>query len=331
MPRARLADVAARAGVSTATVSLVLRGRPGPSETTRAAVHSAVTDLGYRPDRSASSLARKRSHLLGVVLDVSHPFHAALVDALDGAVTGTGLDLVLSTTTSRRDERSAVEVLLDSRCAGLLLLGSTVAGRVLDTIAAECPVVVLGRPGGQVARGVWADDAIGLRLAVDHVADRGHTRIAYADGGAGTIATARRRGYREAMRRRGLADRMTVVPGGATETAGVAAGDRIVHESPAVRPTAVVAFNDRCAVGIRAALLRAGLGVPQEVSLVGYDDSPLARMATVDLTSVSQEPSAIAEASIRTMRALLDGEQDVPDVVVEPGLVVRSSTAAPVG
>lgn len=171
MPRARLADVAARAGVSMATVSLVLRDRPGPSEQTRAAVHAAAADLGYRPDRSASALARKRSHLLGVVLDVSHPFHADLVDALDAAVAaaGQGLDLVLSATTSRRDERAAVETLLDSRCAGVLLLGSTLGSAALDELADQVPTVVLGRPGSARARGVWADDAVGLGLGVDHL------------------------------------------------------------------------------------------------------------------------------------------------------------------
>ncbi|CCH78935.1 Transcriptional regulator, LacI family [Nostocoides japonicum T1-X7] len=328
MPRARLADVAARAGVSPATVSLVLRDRPGPSEATRAAVQAAVADLGYRPDRTASSLARKRSQLLGVVLDVSHPFHAALVDALDGAVSGTGLDLVLSTTTSRRDERMAVETLLDSRCAAVALLGSTLAGPTLDALAQEVPVVVVGRPGSRLARGVWADDAAGLRLAVDHLADLGHDRIAFVDGGAGTIATARRRGYRAALRGRGLEAYQTVIVGGSTEAAGLAAGARVAAEPSPSRPTALVAFNDRCAVGARDALLRAGIGVPDEVSIVGYDDSPLARLATIDLTSVSQDPEAIARESVRVVEAMLDGEE-VADVVVQPRLVVRSSTAPP--
>lgn len=329
MPRTRLADVATRAGVSPATVSLVLREQPGPSEATRAAVHEAAAALGYRADRTASSLARKRPHLVGVVLDVSHPFHAALVDALDGAVAGTGLDLVLSTTTSRRDETAAVETLLDSRCAGLVLLGTTMSARALDDLAAECPVVAVGRPGARRARGVLADDAVGLGLAVDHLVDLGHRRIAYVDGGRGTIATARRRGYRAAMTRRGLADEVVVVPAGDTESAGLEAGGRIAAEPLATRPTGVVAFNDRVAVGVRDALLREGVAVPDDMSVVGYDDSPLARLATVRLSSVSQDPEPMAAAAVGVLTALVEGRSDVEDVVVEPRLVVRSSSAPP--
>ncbi len=329
MPRARLADVATRAGVSSATVSLVLRERPGPSEATRSAVHEAAAALGYRADRSASALARKRSHLLGVVLDVSHPFHAAMVDALDGAVAGTGLDLVLSSTTSRRDEQAAVNTLLDSRCAAVVMLGTTLGGPDLDALTAECPVVVLGRAGAVHARGVWADDALGLRLAVDHLVGLGHHRIAYADGGRGPIATSRRRGYRSAMRAHGLAPHITVVPAGPTETSGLEAGARIAAEPPLTRPTAVIAFNDRCALGLRDALLRDGVDVPGTVSVVGYDDSPLARLATVQLTSVSQNPVLLAQAGVRTVLGLLDGPGHPADVVIEPRLVVRSSTGPP--
>ncbi len=329
MPRARLADVASRAGVSPATVSLVLREQPGPSEATRTTVVEAARALGYRVDRSASALARKRSHLLGVVLDVSHPFHAALVDAVDGAVAETGLDLVLSTTTSRRDERAAVDTLLDSRCAGILMLGSSLEDSALEAVARECPVVVLGRPGGVHVRGVVADDRVGLRLSVDHLADLGHRRIAFADAGPGAIATARRQGYRTAMRERGLEKHITVLPAGDTESGGLGAGALVAAEPVDTRPTAVVAYNDRCALGVRDALMRENLGVPADVSVVGYDDSPLARLATVQLTSISQDPQRMAGESVRIMRALLDGTSPVTDVVVDPRLVVRESTGPP--
>ncbi len=329
MPRTRLADVASRAGVSTATASLVLRELPGPSETTRAAVREAASALGYRADRSASALARKRSHLLGVVLDVAHPFHAALVDAFDRALVDTGLDLVLAPTTSRRDERVAADTLLDSRCAAVVMFGTVLPAALLDELAEQCPVVVLGRPGGTRTRGVWADDAVGMRLAVDHLVDLGHERVAHVDGGRGAIATARRRGYRAAMRGRGLADHVEVIAGGHTESAGLVAGALMAARTKETRPTAVVAFNDRCALGIKDVLQREGIPVPGGVSVVGYDDSPLARLATVQLTSVSQNPAALAEACVSTTLALLDGRGDVGDVVIAPRLVARTSTAPP--
>ena len=127
--RPRLVDVARRAGVSTATASLVLRGRPGPSAATADAVRAAAGELGYRADRTASLLARHRTHLLGVLLDITSPFHAELVQALDDEAADRGLDLVLSTVTRRRDEPRAAETLLDFRCEALLVLWAGHAGR----------------------------------------------------------------------------------------------------------------------------------------------------------------------------------------------------------
>ncbi len=329
--RPRLVDVAARAGVSSATASLVLRDRPGPSAQTRAAVRAAAAELGYRPDRTASLLARRRSHLLGVLLDVSSPFHAEMVAVLDAAAGDRGLDLVLSTVTPRRDERRALETLLDFRCEGVLLLGSRMPRADLDELAGQCPAVLIGRSGVGRVPGVLASDEQGLDLVVEHLVSFGHRRIAYLDGPRGSIATSRRKGYRRAMTRRGLGEHIEVLAGGQTEQEGRAAAADLMGRRPGVRPTAVAAFNDRCAIGLLDGLRRSGVGVPQLVSVVGYDDSPIARLGTVELTSVSQDPHGLAEAGISLMAQLLDGAesfepQDVSDVVITPRLTVRTST-----
>lgn len=350
--RARLTDVAQAAGVSTATVSLVLRDRPGPSEQARAAVHAAAEALGYRPDRTASLLARRRSHLLGVLFDVTSPFHAELVAALDEAAGDHGLDLVLSSVTPRRDEASAADLLLDFRCEGLLLLGPTMKDAALADLATRVPTVVVGRHGVAAATGLLADDAAGLGLAVDHLVHLGHRRITYLDGPRGSIATARAKGYRDAMRRHGLTDLIEVVPGGPTEEAGAATAHALLDrvrasarsDVPSRRrtggvgpaaglPSALISFNDRCAIGARDALLRSGLSVPGDVSVVGYDDSPPARLGTVDLTTVSQDPAGLARATVATVAAALAGKGAAgaaarhTDVVIEPRLVVRGSTS----
>ena len=143
-----------RAGVSTATASLVLRGRPGPSEATADAVRAAAADLGYRPDRTASLLARHRSHLLGVLLDVTSPFHAELVRALDTRLGDRGLELVLSTMTPRPDEAQAVETLIDFRCEALVLLGPQMPDADLDRLGVvRPPVVASAGPAAPGARG----------------------------------------------------------------------------------------------------------------------------------------------------------------------------------
>jgi len=322
MGRTRIQDVAGRAGVSTATVSLVLRDRPGPSAVTRERVRAAAAALGYRPDRRASLLARHRSHLLGVVLDVTSPFHTDLVRHLDERAADHGLDLVLSTIGPRRDEREAVATLQDFRCEALVLLGPTEPDDYLRALDAVCPVVVVGRSAGGDA--VLADDGAALEQVVAHLVGRGHERIAYVDGPRGPIATARRRGYRAAMRRHGLDDRHSVVPGGDSESAGLRAGGRLLAATDP--PTAVAAFNDRCALGVREALVRAGRRVPEDLALVGIDDSPLARLDTVALTSVSQDPAAQARAAVRAVVRRLDGGPPAGTVVLSPRLVVRGSS-----
>ena len=331
--RPRLVDVAERAGVSTATASLVLRGRPGPSASSRDAVHAAASDLGYRPDRTASLLARRRSHLLGVLLDVTSPFHAELVRALDTASADRGLDLVLGTTTARTGEHRAAETLLDFRVEALVLLGPQMTDSDLTALATQCPTVAVGRAGTAGVTGVLAADDQGLEAAVDLLASLGHERIAFVDGPRGSIARARREGYRDAMARHGFRAGADVVRGGITEAEGAAAAERLLSRPAGDRPTAVIAFNDRVAIGLRDSLLRAGVRVPEDASVVGYDDSPIARLGTIDLTSVSQEPEAIADATVEVVATLLEGGRGerVADVVIPPRLVVRSSTGPPPG
>ena len=333
MARARLADVAARAGVSTATASLVLRDRPGPSPATREEVRAAARDLGYRPDRTASVLASHRSRLVGVLLDVTSTFHGELVDRLDAAASERGYDLVLAAVTSSRGEDRAVETLLDFRCEGLALLGSTLSERALSEVARTCPLVVVGRAGGPGFDGVLAPDRAGMSAAVDHLVSLGHRSITYVDGPRGPIATARRQGYRAAMRRHHLVTTIDVRAGGADEAAGLAAGRQLAANAQRARPSAVLAFNDRCAVGVRDALLRHEIHVPDHMSLVGYDDSPLARLATVSLTTVSQDPGALAAATMQALARRLEGPPSAgrraagATIEVAPRLVVRASTA----
>jgi DNA-binding LacI/PurR family transcriptional regulator len=327
--RPRLADVAARAGVSPGLVSLVLRRQPGPSEQTRARVVEAARQLGYRADRTASLLARRRSQHLGVLMDVRNTFHAELVADLDAAATRFGYDLLLSAVTPSRDERRAAEALLDFRCEALILLGPDEPAARLNALGRELPVVVIGRRvGSATVDVVRAADDEGVAQAVGHLAALGHRAIAFVDGGRGTIAADRRRGYRLAMRGHGLADRVRILPGDHTEEAGMRAGAALADDPG--RPTAVVASNDRSAVGLLDALARRGLRVPGVMSVVGYDDSMLARLAHVDLTTVSQDAREQAEQAVALAAERLERGRTTPrEVVLTPHLVVRSTTAPP--
>jgi DNA-binding LacI/PurR family transcriptional regulator len=327
--RPTLADVATRAGVSTASVSLVLRGAPGPSAETRERVLAVASELAYRPDRTASMLARRRRHLLGVLLDVRNPFHAELVEEVHFEADKAGYEVVLSTLTRDRDEDRAIETLLDFRCEALILLGPDASDDALDRLAAQVPCVVVGRTVAEADVDVVrpADD-VGVDAALHHLIGLGHSRITFVDGGRGAVAAIRRRGYRRAMRRAGLI--AEVVPGDHTEEGGVRAGRRIVAEHEL--PTAVMASNDRLAVGLMDAFVRAGVDVPSQVSVVGYDDSTLARLAHIDLTSVNQDAPAQAREAVRAAVSRLDdGRTRRMESVLVPHLMVRGSTAPPIG
>jgi DNA-binding LacI/PurR family transcriptional regulator len=327
--RPRLTDVAARAGVSPGLVSLVLRNQPGPGEQTRIRVLEAARQMGYRADRTASLLARRRSRHLGVMMDVRNTFHAELVADLDAAATRLGYDLLLGAVTPTRDERSAAEALLDFRCEALILLGPDEPAGRLNALGRELPVVVVGRriPSAAVDVVRAADDQ-GVAQAVGHLAALGHRAIAFVDGGQGTIASDRRRGYRQAMRGHGLAGHVRIIPGDHTEEAGMrAAGPLLTGRSP---PTAIVTSNDRCAVGLLDALVRLGRKVPDALSVVGYDDSMLARLAHVDLTTVSQDGRQQAEQAVALAVERLESARTASrEVVLTPHLVVRSTTAPP--
>jgi DNA-binding LacI/PurR family transcriptional regulator len=320
-----LEDVAARAGVSRALVSIVVRGVPGASEMTRQRVLEIADELGYRPDSHARLLAGRRSRLLGVTLALNHPFHADLAEGLYAAAEQEGYEVVLSAVTRNRNSRRAIDTLLDYRCAAAVLIGPLVREPSLSALAERLPVVVLGqRSRSQAVDVIRTADEAGMRLAVDHLVALGHRDIVHVDGARGPGSAARRAGYRAALRRHGLVPR--VVAGGSTEEDGAAAA-RALYAAP---PTAVLTYNDRCAVGLLDVFVRSGIAVPDDVSVVGYDDSQVARLPYLRLTTVSQDASRLAAWAVRRAVARLDHEPIAErEVVLTPHLVVRGTTAPP--
>jgi DNA-binding LacI/PurR family transcriptional regulator len=325
-----MADVAAQAGVSRTLVSFILDGKPGASEETKQRVLAVADEIGYRPDTAARLLARGRSRTLGVLMDVRQLFEAELVTGIYPAAERLGYEVLLSANLPDRAESRPVDALLSHRCGGLILLGPTSNAAYLGSLAEKVPVVVVGRrlapaPGLATVR---TDDAKGMRQAVNYLADLGHRDIHHVDGGTDPGSADRRRGYRAAMRSRGLADRVRVVPGAHNEAAGAQAARSMLAE-PAL-PTAVLAGNDRCALGLLDVFTRAGVDVPGDLSLIGYDDSALSDNPRIDLTTVHQDAQALAHHAVRLAVAMLEGDDGSErDLVLEPALVVRGTTAPP--
>lgn len=328
--RPRLEDVAADVGVSTASVSLVLRGVAGPSAETREKVLEAAARLGYRADRTASLLARRRTHLLGVPVVLQDPFRCELAEEVQLAADERGYAVALSAITAVHGEQRVADTLLDLRCEALVLLAPELRAEALDELGARVPLVVIGRHMEPTTFDVVrVADADGVGQAVDHLVALGHRAIAHVGGGDEPMAADRRTGFVTAVRRHGL-DASWLVPGGYGEAAGAAAA-QLLLDAPEL-PTAVVAANDRSALGLLDVFLRAGVRVPEDVSVVGYDDSALASLAHIDLTTVSQEARQQAAHAVAAALERLDGARTTPtEKILSPSLIIRGTSAQPRG
>ncbi|EFL28170.1 LacI family transcriptional regulator [Streptomyces himastatinicus ATCC 53653] len=332
--RPTMADVAAKAKVSRALVSIVFRNQPGASQKTRDRVLRVADEIGYRPDNAARLLARGRSRTLGVMLTVHNAFHADLVTSVYPEAEGLGYDVLLAATAPGHGESHAVESLISHRCEAVILLGPDAPTADLDALGRRTVAVSVGRrvPGARVDS-VRSSEGKGVRQAMDHLVELGHRHIVHIDGGRGPGSAERRRAYRAAMRRHGLDSGVRVIPGAHTEESGIAAGHLLVAERDRGHPlpTAVLAGNDRCAMGLLMTLARAGIDVPGEVSVVGYDDSHLSHVMPVGLTTVRQDAVRMARYAVRfAVERLGDGASEKPrEAVLDPKLVVRDTSAPP--
>jgi LacI family transcriptional regulator len=321
-------DIADRIGVSKALVSLVIRNAPGPSAETRQRVLAAADELGYRVNRAAALMTAKRSHLIGVMANSRNSFHAEVVEDIVAAADAAGYEVVLGAVTPTHCEPKVIDTLLDFRCEGLLLIGPELPTAALSALGQRTPCVVIGRrvttDSVDVVRSA---DAKGIATVVDHLTGLGHRRILHVTGGPGAISADRRNGYLRAMRRHSLGELAAIIGGDFTENAGLAAADRMRTDG---LPTAVVCANDRIAIGMIDGLRRAGIEVPGEVSVAGYDDSALSRLGHIDLTSVSQQPRQQADRAVSAVVERLDGARTAAQSsVLTPRLVVRGTTAQP--
>jgi DNA-binding LacI/PurR family transcriptional regulator len=326
-------DVAARAGVSRALVSIVFRGRPGASEETRQRVLRVADELGYRPDSAARLLARGRSRTIGVMFTVHQTFQADLVEGIYPEAERLGYEVLLSATGQGRSEEKACEALLSHRCEALILLGPDADAERIGALGERVATVTVSRrvPGARVDA-VHSAEGKGVRQAMDHLVGLGHRRIVHVDGGRGPGSAERRRSYRAAMRRHGLEEHLRVLPGEHTESSGIEAARLLLAERDRGQrlPTAVLAGNDRCAMGLLMTFLRAGLDVPGQVSVVGYDDSHLSHVMPIGLTTVRQDARLMARSAVRFAVERVDDPGREPQVaVLDPKLVVRDTSGPP--
>ena len=323
-----LEDVAQVAGVSRALVSLVMRDSPRVSVESRKRVTAAASQLGYRPNLMARNLAARRTMTVGVLLnDLHNPWFAEVTDGIHAVAERHGYQLILAS--GRRSvhlESRALDTFLASRVDGIIVAGCRLPAGRLEDVAAEVAVVSVGRVFARVQFGsVTTDDADGARLAVEHLYALGHRHIAHIDGGKGAGAAPRRTGYLRTMRRLGLSDNAQVIAGDFTEEAGARGAERLLNGAV---PTAIFTANDLSAVGAIDVVERGGLVVPDDVAVVGFDNTSLAALNHIGLTTIHQPRREMGEAAARMLIEAINDRGELADVVMSPSLVVRRTTSS---
>ena len=325
-------DVARAVGVSKSAVSLAIRGQTGLSETTRGRILAVAQELGYRSNVWARSLVRGRTGLVGVLLgDLGNSYHRDVTAGIEDTAAERDMRLVIGH--GRRDParlQQELDSLLALGVEGVVIVSSWVPPHHLEDVARRVPLTVVGRLPEEVpgVDTVANQDERGARLAVQHLVDLGHTRIAHFTGSSRTAALHRRRSFSEAVR--------TLLP-----VAGEprVEGPQLVEQAMDLliasllrgqeAPTAVFTQNDRIAAELIGRCTDAGLELPGRLSVVGYDNSSVCRMLRPQLTSIDQPRLRMGSLALEMLHERITGRLDPHHVRVEPSLKVRRSTASP--
>lgn len=324
-------DIADAAGVSPSTVSRALANSPRVTRKTRERIHRIAKEMGYAPSAIARGLVTRRTRTLGVtVRDVADPYIAELVRCIDRAALERGYSLLLSHSGNAPErEPDAVQILRQQRVAGLIVADPSVDDALLAAMGGDgTPIVIIDHR--ESPNCIDTDNLPAARLAVEHLLDLGHRRIAYiGDTRNWRESEERRAGYEQALAQRGLAPYPSWIDPSADSRPAMGracAAHLLALSEP---PTAILCYNDLTALGAMAAIHAAGLTVPGDISVVGYDDISLARHLDPPLTTIAQDREGLAELAVEMVLALLNGVE-VPARRLLPGrLVVRASTGPP--
>ena len=324
--RPTLYDVATQAGVSPSLVSLFLKDPGRISEKRRKAVQKAITELGYRPSRAATTLASNRTKSIGLVIDdYRNPWFVDLLRGMESVLSDLGYQVMLADSRPGANRiKEATDGLLAMHVDALVLAAEPSEPMLAGTWV---PTVVAGwRNGVPIGADlITNDDDRGGSMAADHLLALGHSRIGHLSGSDGA-SFHRRAGYQSALEAAGVG----VVIGeteGTSEEDGYGAACWLLDHYPGT--TAIFAANDTMALGAFAAIKARGLSVPNDVSVIGYDNSPLAKSRFLDLTSIDNRSDLVGADAARRLLARIDDPTLEPErKLIEPTLVLRGTTSA---
>ena len=325
-----MGDVAKMAGVSHQTVSRVLNNHPNVSHQTKQRVESAISQLGYRRNTAARSLVTRRSRTIGVLACETGQFGPAntlLGVEQAGREAGYFVSIANLREVTDHSVEDAMAHFRNQSVDGIVILvpHPDVLAALRD-VSFPVPIVAVGAGAGNQLTGASLNQRLGARLAVDHLIGLGHRRIAHISGPPHWIDAAERiTGWQESLENAGLhAD--VLLRGGWDAASGYRTGLELIQQHTV---TAVFVANDQMAVGVLRAVQEAGLHIPGHLSVVGYDDQPEAEFFMPPLTTIKQDFEELGRRCMEAVLQQLDGDGGAGDQIVNPRLVIRATTAAP--
>lgn len=340
-------DIAREAGVSVATVSRVLNNTAPVKKTTRERIVELINKYQFQPNALARSLSKKETGMIGVILpDITNPFFPEVLAGLEQEARSKGYTFFLCDTVSTNGdsqeqyerESQYLNILLEKQVDGIVMIGGRInlarptkehVSEVIEVSKRVPTVLINGSLPGHAMHRVYADEREGAELATQHLIDLGHKDIAFAGGFRGMSNTlARIQGFVRTMEQAGLGVRKEwLLDGGFS----VESGKRFMNELLQMRnrPTAIFCANDLVAIGVMKAAYRAGLRVPQDLSLVGFDDIPYASNSIPELTTVSLKCYEAGKNAAEMLHLMITKSKVGKNTRVRPELVVRESTAPP--
>ena len=321
-------DIADKAGVSISTVSRVLNRTVGVREGKRTAVQEAIAHLGYQPNIFAQGLASGQSMTIGILTqNISSPVYDAILHDLLIGFRSTGYTpLIADGHWQPEKEQKSIATLLARRVDGLIIIGAQSEPEYFKQLSEKKPTVIVGRTiDGIDAQCINSDNYSGGYAATKHLLDQGHRHIAHVTGiMTHGDAIERHRGYQQALLDEGITPSPELeVAGEFTERSGLLAVEMLLMRGQSF--SAIFTANDQMALGARLALFRRGIRVPEDVSIVGYDDQPASAYMIPPLTTVRQPVEEIGQAAAKAILGLIKGEiEEVPLISAE--LIIREST-----
>ena len=323
-----IADVAAHAGVSQASVSRVLNGKQTVDPAIVQRVQASIATLGYSPSVAARSLVHGRNDTIAMVVpDLENPLFQGILKGLSLAAASDGYRVLVADTAEQVDDEEAIAIEARHRCDAIVLCAPRMPEQRLRRLVAQvAPVVVVNRPLPDADVPIIGVDYVrGIRDLVEHLLGLGHRHLAYVSGPATSASNAERlRGVEEAEQVHPDL-RIDVVPGGSRLEDGYALAEAVLG-ARAEGATAVIAFNDLVALGLITRLRQLGIDVPRDLSIAGFDDVPMAGFATPSLTSMSVPRGEIGAQVWARLRTLIAGGPIEHSVLYRPRLEAREST-----